>query len=199
MNFFPPQVENLIVQFAKLPGIGRKSATRLAFHVLGWTEADAEAFAGAVLEAKRGTCLCAVCHNISDSEICSLCASESRDKGLICVVAEPRDVAAVERTREYKGVYHVLHGVISPGSSKGPDDLRIGELVARVSGGGVREVILATNPDTEGDTTALYIARLLRPFGVEVTRLAHGIPMGGHLEFADEVTLLRALEGRRSL
>lgn len=199
MGFFPAPVENLVAQFARLPGVGRKSAARLAFHVLGWSDAEVEDFAGALLEAKRGTCLCKICHNLSEGEVCPVCSSDSRDKGLVCVVAEPRDVAAVERTREYRGVYHVLHGVISPGASKSPDDLKISELIARVDAGGIREVILATNPDTEGDTTALYIARLLRPFGVTVTRLAHGIPMGGHLEFADEVTLLRALEGRRSI
>ncbi len=199
MNSFPASIERLISQFARLPGVGRKSAARLAFHVLGWSDGEVEDFAGALLDAKRGTCLCKTCHNLSESETCPVCSSDTRDKGLICVVAEPRDVAAVERTREYRGVYHVLHGVISPGASKSPDDLRINELISRVDAGGVREVILATNPDTEGDTTALYIARLLRPFGVTVTRLAHGIPMGGHLEFADEVTLLRALEGRRCI
>ena len=199
MGFFPAPVENLVAQFAKLPGVGRKSAARLAFHVLGWSESEVGAFAEALYEAKRGTCLCKVCHNLSADGLCAVCSSGTRDKGIVCVVAEPRDAAAVERAREYKGVYHVLHGVISPGASKSPDDLKINELLARVDAGGIREVILATNPDTEGDTTALYIARLLRPFGVVVTRLAHGIPMGGHLEFADEVTLMRALEGRRSM
>ncbi len=196
---FPPAVEALITQFAKLPGVGRKSAVRLAFCVLGWPDGQAEAFAGAVLDAKHGIGLCPVCHNLTDQSPCALCAEERRDHALICVVAEPRDVAAIERTREFTGVYHVLHGVISPSAAKSPDELTISDLIRRVDAGGVREVILATNPDTEGDTTALYIARLLRPFGVTVTRLAYGMPIGGHLEFTDEITLLRALEGRRTI
>jgi recombination protein RecR len=196
MPFFPPILENLIDSFASLPGIGRKSAQRLAFHVLAMPESEAEAFASAILEARAGVHCCPICQNLTDSEICSVCASGNRNKGLICVVAEPRDVLAIERSREYRGVYHVLHGVLSPMSHIGPDDLRIAELIKRVDGGGVEEVIMATNPDTEGDATAMYVSRLLRPFGVKVTRLAYGIPVGSNLEFADDATLFRALEGR---
>lgn len=198
-SMFPAPVENLITHFARLPGIGRKSAQRLAFYVLNWSQDEVGAFSDALIEAKRNIRFCQICHNLTDNEVCSVCSQDGRDASLICVVAESQDVAAIERTREFKGVYHVLHGVISPLSMKSPDDIKIRELVSRVAAGGVREVILATNPDTEGDTTALYIARLLRPFSITVSRLAHGIPMGGHLEFADEITLLRAIEGRREI
>lgn len=199
MRFFSAPVENLIEQFQKLPGIGRKTAQRLAFFVLALPEAEAEGFASAVIEAKKKVKFCSVCQNMTDTEICSLCSDEARDREVICVVSDPKDVAAIEKTREYNGLYHVLHGCISPMNGIGPDDVRIKELVARVSQGGVREVILATNPDTEGEATAMYISRLLSPFGVQTTRLAYGIPVGGHLEFADEMTLIRALEGRRSM
>lgn len=199
MAFFPASFEALIDRFASLPGIGRKSAQRLAFHVLSLPEGEAEGFAEAILEARRSVHTCPVCQNLTDGELCSVCADERRDRSVICVVAEARDVASLERSREYNGVYHVLHGVLSPMSHIGPDDIRISELVARVAGGGVREVIMATNPDTEGDTTALYIARLLKPFEVRVTRLAYGIPVGSNLEFADDATLMRALEGRREI
>ncbi|MDR0670770.1 MAG: recombination mediator RecR [Oscillospiraceae bacterium] len=192
-------METLIDQFARLPGIGRKSAARLAFHVLSLPAPEVEAFADALREARRAIGCCRVCQNLSDSEVCPICRSEHRAPSVICVVADPRDVAALERTREFKGRYHVLHGVISPMSHTGPDDIRIAELLERVSAGGVEEVIMATNPDTEGEATALYIARLLRPFSARVTRLAYGIPVGGHLEYADEITLARALEGRRAL
>lgn len=199
MRFFSAPVENLIEQFQKLPGIGRKTAQRLAFFVLALPEAEAEGFANAVVEAKKKVKFCSVCQNMTDTEICSLCSDEARDRAVICVVSDPKDVAAIEKTREYNGLYHVLHGCISPMNGIGPDDVRIKELVARVSQGGVREVILATNPDTEGEATAMYISRLLSPFGVQTTRLAYGIPVGGHLEFADEMTLIRALEGRRTM
>ncbi len=199
MAFFPASFEALIDRFASLPGIGRKSAQRLAFHVLSLPEGEAEGFAEAILEARRSVHTCPVCQNLTDGELCGVCADERRDRSVICVVAEARDVASLERSREYNGVYHVLHGVLSPMSHIGPDDIRISELVARVAGGGVREVIMATNPDTEGDTTALYIARLLKPFEVRVTRLAYGIPVGSNLEFADDATLMRALEGRREI
>ena len=199
MSLFPPSVENLIDAFARLPGIGRKSATRLAFHVLSGTVGEARSFSDALIEAREGTVLCRECQNISENELCPLCASGKRDGGVLCVVALPSDVAAIERCREYRGLYHVLHGVISPSKHKSPDDIKIGELLARVGRGGVSEVILATNPDTDGDTTALYIARLLRAHDVKITRLAYGLPMGGHVEYADEVTILRAIDGRLAL
>ncbi len=198
MSLFPPSVEALIDAFARLPGIGRKSAGRLAFHVLSLSEREVSAFAEALVSARKQTRACSICQNLTDGDICPVCQNGSRDASTICVVAEARDVAAIERTREYKGRYHVLHGALSPITGVGPDELRIGELVARVSAGGVREVILATNPDTEGEATAMYIAHLLRPYDVTVTRLAYGIPMGGHLEYADELTLSRALLGRMS-
>lgn len=199
MTFFPASLETLIERFASLPGIGRKSAQRLAFHVLGLPEGEAEAFAGAILDARKNVHTCPICQNLTDGELCAVCANEKRDKTTVCVVAEPRDVLSIERSREYSGVYHVLHGVLSPMNHIGPDDIRVSELVARVAAGGVEEVIMATNPDTEGDTTAMYISRLLKPFEVRVTRLAYGIPVGSNLEFADDATLLRALEGRREM
>ena len=199
MAFFPPAMENLIDSFASLPGIGRKSAQRLAFHLISLPEGEAEAFAGAILAAREHVHTCSVCQNLTEGDICPICASDRRDKSVICVVAEPRDVASIERSHEYDGVYHVLHGVLSPMNHVGPDDIHISELVSRVAAGGVGEVIMATNPDTEGDTTAMYISRLLKPFDVKVTRLAYGIPVGSNLEFADDATLLRALEGRREM
>lgn len=199
MKLYSAPIEHLINQLARLPGIGRKSAARLAFHVLSLPEGGAEEFANAILDARRLVKFCECCQNLTDKEICEICDSATRDKTTICVVAEPRDVAAFEKTREYKGVYHVLHGVLSPMNRVGPDDLRVRELLARLEGQQVKEVIMATNPDTEGDATALYLARLLRPLGIKVTRLAYGIPMGGHLEYADELTLLHALTGRREI
>ena len=199
MAFFPTSFEELIDRFASLPGIGRKSAQRLAFHVLALPEGEAEAFAETILRARRTVHTCPVCQNLTDGEICAVCADERRDRSVICVVAEARDVASLERSREYNGVYHVLHGVLSPMSHIGPDDIRISELVKRVADGDVKEVIMATNPDTEGDATAMYIARLLKPFDVRVTRLAYGIPVGSNLEFTDDATLVRALEGRREM
>jgi len=199
MEYFPAPLEKLVEQFARLPGIGGKSAQRLAFHVLSLTDQEAEDFANAILEAKRTVTCCPVCQNLTAGGLCSICSSQKRDASTICVVADPRDVAAMERAREYGGSYHVLHGVISPMNHIGPDDLQIKSLVDRVAKGGIQEVIMATNPDTEGEATAMYIARLLKPFDVRVTRLAYGIPVGGHLEFADDATLMRALEGRREL
>ena len=198
-SFFPPSFEALIDSFAALPGIGRKSAQRLAFHVLSLPEGEAESFAATILEARKNVHTCPVCQNLTDAELCPICKSEQRDQSLICVVAEPRDVASIERSREFSGVYHVLHGVLSPMNRVGPDDLKIRELVDRIASGKVSEVIMATNPDTEGDTTAMYLSRLLKPFAVKVTRLAYGIPVGSNLEFADDATLLRALEGRREM
>lgn len=199
MQYFPAALERLTEQFARLPGIGSKTAQRLAFHVLGLPPQEAESFAQAILDARRTVKTCPCCQNLTDRELCPVCSDEKRDKSLVCVVAEPRDVVALERAREYKGVYHVLHGVISPLSHVGPDDIRIRELLNRVAQGGIREVIMATNPDTEGEATAMYLSRLLRPMELKVTRLAYGVPVGSQLEYADEITLLRALEGRREI
>ncbi len=199
MRCFPAALERLTEQFAKLPGIGGKTAQRLAFHLLSLPQEEAQEFAETILEAKRTVHLCPMCQNLTDQDICPICDDETRDHGLICVVADPKDVVAMERAREFRGVYHVLHGVISPLNHVGPDDIRVRELLERVGKGGVREVIMATNPDTEGEATAMYISRLLRPLEVRVTRLAYGIPVGGQLEYADEVTLLRALEGRQDI
>ncbi len=199
MNGFPAALERLTEQFARLPGIGSKTAQRLSFHVMSLSEEEAQEFANAILDAKKTIKTCPVCQNMTDREVCPICDDPRRDRSLICVVAEPKDVIAMERAREYQGVYHVLHGVISPLNHMGPDDIRVRELLNRVSEGGVREVIMATNPDTEGEATAMYISRLLRPLEVKVTRLAYGIPMGSQLEYADDVTLLRALQGRREM
>ena len=199
MRYLPAALERLTEQFARLPAIGAKSAQRLALYTLSMPREDAEAFAQAILEARAAVHTCPVCQNLTDRDLCAICDDDRRDHGVICVVAEPRDVIAMERAREYTGVYHVLHGVISPLNHVGPDDIRVRELLSRVSEGGVREVIMATNPDTEGEATAMYISRLLRPLGVRVTRLAYGIPVGSQLEYADEVTLLRALEGRQDI
>lgn len=200
MEYFPPALEKMVEQFARLPGVGRKSAQRLAFFVLSLPEKEVEEFAQSVLHAKKAISLCPVCRNFTEGEgLCPVCASVKRDDSVVCVVADPKDVAAMERTREYGGKYHVLHGVLSPMNGVGPDDLHIKSLVSRVAEGGVEEVILATNPDTEGEATAMYLARLLKPFGVKVTRLAYGIPVGGHLEYADDATLMRALEGRQEM
>ena len=199
MEYFPAPLEKLVEQFARLPGIGSKSAQRLAFFVLGLPEEDAREFAGAILDAKHSITFCPVCQNFTSGGLCPICASPKRDEKTVCVVADPRDVAAIERGREFGGRYHVLHGVISPMNHVGPDDIAIKPLLERVAAGGVEEVIMATNPDTEGEATAMYIARLLKPFDVRVTRLAYGIPVGSHLEFADDATLMRALEGRREI
>lgn len=199
MQFFPAALQNLADQFARLPGIGGKTAQRLAFHVLSLPLADAESFANAILEAKKEVHTCPMCQNLTDREVCPICDDPMRDRGVICVVAEPRDVIAMERSREFRGVYHVLHGVISPLNHVTQDDIKIKELLRRVGEGNVREVIMATNPDTEGEATAMYISRLLRPMEVKVTRLAYGVPVGSQLEYADEVTLSRALEGRQEM
>lgn len=199
MRPFPAALERLSEQFARLPGIGGKTAQRLAFHILELPMEEAEEFAGAIREARAKVHPCPMCQNLTDQALCAICGDPERDHSVICVVAEPRDVAALERAREYQGVYHVLHGVISPLNHMGPDDIRIKELLARVAEGGVREVIMATNPDTEGEATAMYLSRLLRPLEIRVTRLAYGIPVGSQLEYADEITLLRALEGRQEI
>ena len=199
MSFFPASLENLIDKFAALPGIGRKSAQRLAFHVLSLPEEDALAFADAITEARHSVHCCRICQNLTEGEICAICASDQRDKSTICVVSEPRDVLSIERGHEYNGTYHVLHGVLSPMSHVGPDDIRIKELLVRAAEDDVEEVIMATNPDTEGEATAMYISRLLKPFDIKVTRLAYGIPVGSNLEFADDATLNRAIEGRTEM
>lgn len=199
MQYFPAAVQDLTEQFAKLPGIGGKTAQRLAFHVLGLSDDDAQAFADAILEAKRTIHTCPVCQNLTDREVCPICADSSRDQSVICVVADPKDVIAMERSREFSGVYHVLHGVISPLNHVTQDDIKVKELLQRVASCDVAEVIMATNPDTEGEATAMYISRLLRPMQIKVTRLAYGVPVGSQLEYADEVTLSRALEGRQEI
>ena len=199
MKFFAPSVETLIDEFAKLPGIGRKTAQRLAFHVLNLPKEQADALAQAITNAKQTVHLCPKCQNLTDEALCPICSDPARDTHTICVVADPKDVLAFEKTREYHGLYHVLHGTISPLNHIGPDDLRIRELRHRVAEEDIQEVILATNPDTEGEATAMYLARLLKPFHIRISRLAYGIPVGGQLEYIDEVTLMRALDGRQSI
>lgn len=192
-------LEKLVEQFQKIPSIGRKTAQRMAFHVLDLPDNEAKEFADAIMEAHKKIHHCALCHNLTENELCPICESVTRDHSVLCVVEDPRDVPALERTREFSGVYHVLHGTISPMNGVGPEQLTIKSLVERVSKGDVKEVIMATNPTLEGDTTAMYIGKLLKPFEVKVTRLAYGIPVGADIEYADDVTLLRALEGRREL
>ena len=199
MNYFPAALQDLADQFARLPGIGGKTAQRLAFHVLSLPVEEAQEFADAILAAKREVHTCPVCQNLTDREICPICDDDLRDRSVICVVAEPKDVIAMERSREFNGVYHVLHGVISPPNHVTQEDIKIRELLMRVGTGDVREVIMATNPDTEGEATAMYISRLLRPMEIKVTRLAYGVPVGSQLEYADEVTLSRAIEGRQEI
>ena len=199
MQYFPAALQELADQFARLPGIGGKTAQRLAFHVLDLPLEDAEAFANAILAAKKEVHTCPVCQNLTDRELCPICDDDTRDHSQICVVADPKDVIAMERSREFRGVYHVLHGVISPLNRVTQDDLKIRELLMRVGASDIREVIMATNPDTEGEATAMYMSRLLRPMEVKVTRLAYGVPVGSQLEYADEVTLSRALEGRQEI
>ncbi len=199
MQYFPAALQELADQFARLPGIGGKTAQRLAFHVMELPMEEAKAFAEAILSAKAQVHTCPICQNMTDKEVCPICDNEMRDRSTICVVAEPKDVIAMERSREFNGLYHVLHGVISPLNHVTQDDIRIKELLMRISSGEVREVIMATNPDTEGEATAMYISRLLRPMEVKVTRLAYGVPVGSQLEYADEVTLSRALEGRQEI
>ena len=199
MQYFPVALQELADQFARLPGIGSKTAQRLAFHILSLPLDEAQEFADAILHAKQTVHTCPVCQNLTDREICPICDDDLRDHSTICVVAEPKDLIAMERSREFRGVYHVLHGVISPLNHVTQDDLRIKELLTRVASGNVREIIMATNPDTEGEATAMYISRLLRPLEIRVTRLACGVSVGSQLEYADEVTLSRALEGRQEM
>lgn len=197
--FYPEPVSKLIDGFMKLPGIGPKTAGRLAFFVLNMKEDDVLDLAKALVNAKRQLHYCSVCNNITDLDPCHICRDKRRDGSIICVVQEPRDVVAMEKTREFEGYYHVLHGAISPMDGIGPEDIRIPDLLKRLGDEQVKEVILATNPNIEGEATAMYISRLIKPFGIRVTRIAHGLPVGGDLEYADEVTLTKALEGRREL
>ena len=199
MEYFVPSLEVLTEQFAKLPGIGRKSASRLAFHILNSSDEEAQLFADAIINAKKTVKYCRVCSNITDTEVCPICSNPKRDSSVICVTETPRDVISIEKTNEYNGLYHVLHGAISPMDNIGPDDIKIPELLERLKDGTVKEVIMATNPTIEGEATAMYLARLIKPLGVRVTRIAHGVPVGGDLEYADEVTLTRAMEGRREM
>lgn len=199
MHFFPAALQDLADQFARLPGIGGKTAQRLAFYVLSLPMDEAQSFADAIVNAKKEVHTCPSCQNLTDRDLCPICDDPMRDHSQICVVADPKDVIAMERSREYRGVYHVLHGVISPLNHITQDDIKVRELLHRVAAGNVREVIMATNPDTEGEATAMYISRLLRPMEVKVTRLAYGVPVGSQLEYADEVTLSRAMEGRQEI
>lgn len=196
MNYSVLPLTKLTECFARLPGIGRKSAQRLAFHILRMPEEEAKAFANAILEAREKIGYCEICKNITDTPRCAICSDETRDKSTVCVVEDPRDIIAIERTKEYHGLYHVLGGLISPMDGIGPENLFIKELLARLGDGTVKEVIMATNPTVEGEATAMYLSRLIKPMGIKVSRLAYGIPVGGNLEYADEVTLYRAIEGR---
>ena len=199
MALYPVPVAKLIEEFERLPGVGSKTAQRLAFHVLSVPKERAISLANAIMDAKEKVVYCKECYNISDAELCPICGNPKRNKNVICVVGEPKDVAALERTKDYKGVYHVLHGLVSPMAGIGPEDIKLRELVQRVAITDVTEVIVATNPTIEGEATAMYIAKLLKPAGITVTRIAHGIPIGGDLEYADEVTLARAMSGRREI
>ena len=199
MSQYARPLANLIIELSKLPGIGGKSAQRLAFHILSMEDREAESLAGAIVEAKKKMKYCSVCGNLTESDPCEICSDEKRDRSTICVVEQARDVAAMERMKEYKGLYHVLHGAISPMDGIGPEDINLKQLIIRLQKNDIREVILATNPTIEGEATAMYAARLIKPAGIKVTRIAHGIPVGGDLEYADEITLLKAMEGRNEL
>ena len=199
MSYYSPSIEKLIESFEKLPSIGSKTAARLAFYILDASEEETNEFISAIVNAKKNLKYCSKCYNISDTDPCMICSNPKRDQSIICVVEDVRDIIAMERTHEFKGVYHVLHGSISPMNGVGPDDIRIKELLSRIMDGGIKEIILATNPRVEGEATAIYISKLVKPLGIKVTRIAHGIPVGGDLEYTDEVTLSKALEGRREL
>lgn len=199
MSYFSPSIEKLIESFEKLPSIGHKTATRLAFHMLDLSELETNDFISSIVNAKKSLKYCSICYNISDTDPCPICASPKRDSSLICVVEDVKDIIAMEKTHEFKGVYHVLHGSISPMDGIGPDDIKIKELLNRISQNKISEVILATNPRVEGEATAMYLSKLIKPMGIKVTRIAHGIPVGGDLEYTDEVTLTKALEGRREI
>ena len=199
MKQYPKPLAKLIGELSKLPGIGYKTAQRLAFHILSLDDEEAEALANSILEAKKEMKYCSVCGNLTDQDPCMICSDPSRRDDVICVVESPRDVAAMERIKDFNGLYHVLHGVISPMDGVGPEDINLKSLIARLQKNDVKELIVATNPNIEGEATAMYIARLIKPAGIKVTRIAHGLPVGGDLEYADEVTLLKAVEGRREL
>ena len=199
MSYYSPSIEKLIESFERLPSIGHKTAVRLAFHMLDLSKEETEEFINSIINAKEKLKYCSNCYNISDTDPCPICSSPKRDNSVICVVEDVRDVMAMERTHEFKGVYHVLHGSISPMNGIGPDDIKIKELLARLMDGTVKEVILATSPRVEGEATAMYLSKLIKPLGIKVTRIAHGIPVGGDLEYTDEITLTKALEGRREL
>ncbi len=199
MSYYSPSIEKLIEAFEKLPSIGNKTAARLAFYILNSSEEETNEFINAISNAKKNLKYCSKCYNISDTDPCTICGNPKRDQEIICVVEDVKDIIAMERTHEFKGVYHVLHGSISPMNGIGPDDIKIKELLARLMDGHVKEVILATNPRVEGEATAIYLSKLIKPLGVKVTRIAHGIPVGGDLEYTDEVTLTKALEGRREI
>ena len=199
MSEFAPSIEKLIESFERLPSIGHKTAARLAFFFFFWNEEETNAFISSIVTAKKNLKYCSKCFNITDVDPCPICSNPKRDQSTICVVEDVRDVAAMERTHEFKGVYHVLHGSISPMNGVGPDDIKIKELLSRLMEGNVKEVILATNPRVEGEATAMYISKLIKPMGINATRIAHGIPVGGDLEYTDEITLTKALEGRREI
>lgn len=198
MEFYPIAIERLIEEFAKLPGIGHKTAQRLALHILNLPDKEVREFADALVKARGTIKYCSVCGNFTDKEPCAICSNPNRDKSIICVVEQPRDIISMEKVKEFNGTYHVLHGTISPMAGRGPNDIRLRELITRTNGN-VKEIIVATNPNIEGEATAMYISKILKPLGVKVTRIAHGIPVGGDLEYADEVTLAKALEGRREI
>ncbi len=198
LEFYPIAIEKLIEEFAKLPGIGNKTAQRLTLHVLNLPQEEVEEFAAALVKARGTIKYCSSCGNFTDTDPCSICSNPNRDKSLICVVEQPKDIMAMEKVKEYNGMYHVLHGTISPMAGRGPNDIKLRELITRINGV-VKEVIVATNPNVEGEATAMYISKILKPLGAKVTRIAHGIPVGGDLEYADEVTLSKALEGRKEI
>ena len=199
MSYYSPSIEKLIEAFEKLPSIGNKTAARLAFYILNSSKEETDEFISAIISAKENLKYCSICYNISDTDPCPICGNAGRDRSVICGVEDVKDIVAMERTHEFKGVYHVLHGSISPMNGIGPDDIKIKELLSRLMDGEVKEIILATNPRVEGEATAMYISKLVKPLGIKVTRIAHGIPVGGDLEYTDEVTLTKALEGRREL
>ena len=199
MSMYSPSIEKLIQSFEKLPSIGNKTAARLAFYMLNASEEETNEFVSSIINAKKNLKYCSKCYNISDTDPCPICGNPKRDPSVICVVEDVRDIIAMEKTHEFKGVYHVLHGSISPMNGVGPDDIKIKELLSRLMDGNVKEVILATNPRVEGEATAMYLSKLIKPLGITVTRIAHGIPVGGDLEYTDEITLTKALEGRREL
>ena len=201
MSYYSPSIEKLIEGFERLPSIGHKTAIRLAFHILNTTEEETEEFISAIRNAKQNLKYCSKCYNISDTDPCTICGNPKRDEKIICVVEDVKDVIAMERTHEFKGVYHVLHGSISPMNWIGPDDIKIKELLARIQNpeNNIEEIIIATNPRVEGEATAMYISKLIKPFGAKVTRIAHGVPVGGDLEYTDEITLIKAMENRREM